>query len=121
MTRLTSIAAAALLAGLAPGPAVAFGISQASFTIEARGSMPVCLQRSREIFERAGLQVLSSGTASVGAEPQDGSVLVTAFCLPNSNTVVMTAVGTDTADTGPVLERLRMEMQNLASNNRPTK
>lgn len=121
MTRLTLLAAAGLLAAFAPSPVRAFGISQASFTITANGSMPVCLQRSREILERAGLRLLSTGTASVGAEPQDGSVLVTAFCLPNSNIVVMTAAGTNTTDTGPVLERLRSTMQPPGVISRPTK
>jgi len=110
MTRLIPIAAA-LIALASPSPSQAFGISQASFTIAANGSMPTCLQRAREILEQTGLRVLSTGSASVGAEPQDGSVLVTAFCLPNANIVVMTAAGTNTNDTGPVLERLRTTMQ----------
>ena len=120
MTRLPLLAGAGLMAAFAAPPALAFGISQASFTIDARGSMPTCLQRSREILERAGLRVLSTGSASVGAEPQDGSVLVTAFCLPSSNIVVMTAAGTNTTDTAPVMERLRTTMQAPAVT-RPTK
>jgi len=119
MTRLTLLAAVGLLAAFAPTPGQAFGISQASFTLTANGSMPICLQRSREILERAGLRILNTGSATVGAEPQDGLVLVTAFCLPNSNIVVMTAAGTNTTDTAPVLERLRTTMMNPVS--RPTK
>ncbi len=124
MTRLIPLAAAGLIGLAAPQPALAFGVSQASFTIAANGSMPACLQRAREILEQSGLRVLSTGSASVGAEPQDASVLVTAFCLPNANTVVMTAAGTNTTDTGPVLERLRSTMQTAqapAVGNRPTK
>ena len=126
MTRLIPLAAAGLIALAAPQPALAFGVSQASFALPANGSMPVCLQRSREILEQSGLRVLSTGSASVGAEPTDGSVLVTAFCLPNANInaniVVMTAAGTNTSDTGPVLERLRTTMQTPPpAAGRPTK
>lgn len=122
MTRLIPLAAAGLLALAAPQPALAFGVSQASFALPANGSMPVCLQRAREILEQSGLRVLSTGSASVGAEPTDGTVLVTAFCLPNANTVVMTAAGTNTSDTGPVLERLRTTMQTPPpAASRPTK
>lgn len=119
MTRTALLAAASMTAWLVPLPAQAFAISQASFSITANGSMPVCLQRARDVLERTGLRVLSTGSASVGAEPQDGSVLVTAFCLPNANVVVMTAAGTNTTDTAPVLERLRSTMQNPIA--RPTK
>lgn len=118
MTRLILLATAGLIVGATAQPAAAFGISQASFTVPANGSMPACLQRAREILEQTGLRVLSTGSASVGAEPQDGSVLVTAFCLPNANTVVMTAAGTNTTDTGPVLERLRSTMQTPPPANR---
>lgn len=122
MTRLIPLAAAGLIALAAPQPALAFGVSQASFALPANGSMPVCLQRAREILEQSGLRVLSTGSASVGAEPTDGTVLVTAFCLPNANIVVMTAAGTNTSDTGPVLERLRTTMQTPPpATGRPTK
>ena len=120
MTRLFLLATASLAAWAVPQPAAAYAISQASFSIAANGSMPNCLQRAREILQQTGLNVLSTGSSSVGAEPQDGSVLVTAFCLPNANTVVMTAAGTNTTDTAPVLERLRATMQ-TATAPRPTK
>ena len=120
MTRI-ALLAAGLIGLAATPPAAAFGVSQASFTIAANGSMPACLQRAREVLEQSGLRVLSTGTSSVGAEPADGSVLVTAFCLPNANAVVVTAAGTNTNDTGPVLQRVQTAMQAPPAATRPTK
>lgn len=110
MIRPALLAAATLGATLA-SPAGGFGISQSSYTINVNGSMPLCLQRARDILGQSGLRVLSTGGASVGAETEDGRVLVTIFCLPHANAVVMTAAGSNTNDTAPVLERVRTTVQ----------
>lgn len=120
MTRQSTIVATAVLA-LAAAPVAAVGISQASFTMNANGSMSLCLQGARSVLEQAGLQVMSTGTSSIGAEPQDGRVLVTAYCLPSVNLVVLTAAGQRTDDTLPVLERLRRVMQRPTPPLRPIK
>ena len=93
MTRRSMTVATAVLALTAALVAAAIGISQASLTINANGSMPLCLQRARTVLEQAGLQVLNTSAFSIGAEPQDGRVLVTAYCLPSDNLVVLTAAG----------------------------
>ena len=107
MKCLLLLAIASLAAWAMPRPAAAYGISQVRFTLVANGSMPTCLSRSRELLEQAGMQVLSTGSFTVGAEPRDGTVLITAYCLPDANLVILSVAGARTADTAPVLERLR--------------
>ena len=121
MTCRATIVATAVLALAAAPVAAAIGISQASFTINANGSMPLCLQRARSVLEQAGLQVLNTSASSIGAEPQDGRVLVTAYCLPSVYLVVLTAAGQHTDDTLPIMERLRMVMQQPMPPLRPVK
>ncbi|HEY4253107.1 MAG TPA: hypothetical protein VGM87_17990 [Roseomonas sp.] len=98
---------AAGLAALPMAQASAYGVSQIHFSINRNSPMPDCHQRARDVLERAGLRVLGTGNASVGAEPQDGQTLATIYCIPSAGVVVATVAGENTAATAPVLERIR--------------
>ena len=107
MKCLLLLAIASLAAWATPRPAAAYGVTQVHATLVANGSMATCLDRSRNLLEQAGLRHLGTGSSSVGAEPHDGSLLVTAYCLPDANLVVLTVAGARAADTSPVLNRVR--------------
>lgn len=105
--RIATLAALVSLLALSSVPAGAYGINQVHFSIQANTSMPACHQRAREVLERSGYRILGTGTSSVGAEPSDGSTLITAYCVPGPGVVILTVVGENTAATAPVLERIR--------------
>lgn len=105
--RLSALCFVTALAALPLSQANAYGVSQIHFSIGRNSPMPDCHQRARDVFERAGLRVLGTGNASVGAEPQDGTTLATIYCIPSAGVVVATVAGDNTQTTAPVLERIR--------------
>lgn len=105
--RFATLAAFAALLALPALPAGAYGVSQVHFSIQANTPMPACHQRAREVLERAGYRILGTGTSSIGAEPNDGTTLITAYCVPGPGFVVVTVAGENTAATAPVLENIR--------------
>ncbi|MDB5381856.1 MAG: hypothetical protein JWO26_1488 [Rhodospirillales bacterium] len=113
--RIATLAALAGLLALPTLPAGAYGVSQVHFSIQANTAMPACHQRAREVLERAGFRILGTGTSSIGAEPQDGTTLITAYCVPAPGVVVITVAGENTAATAPVLERIREAWQGAAT------
>lgn len=109
--RIATLAALVGLLALPALPAGAYGISQMHFSIQANTSMPACHQRAREVLERAGFRILGTGASSIGAEPSDGTTLITAYCVPAAGVVILTVAGETTAATAPVLERIREAWQ----------
>jgi len=109
--RIATLAALAGLLALPALPAGAYGVSQVHFSIQANTPMPACHQRAREVLERSGFRILGTGTSSIGAEPTDGTTLITAYCVPGPGVVVVTVAGENTAATAPVLERIREAWQ----------
>lgn len=109
--RIPTLAALVGLLALPALPVGAYGVSQVHFSIQANTTMTACHQRAREVLERAGYRILGTGTSSIGAEPSDGSTLITAYCVPGPGVVVLTVAGENTAATAPVLERIRAAWQ----------
>ena len=113
--RIATLAARVGLLIMPALPAGAYGVSQVHFSIQANTAMPACHQRARDVLERAGFRILGTGTSSIGAEPTDGSTLITAYCVPGPGVVVITVAGQTTAATAPVLERIRETWQGGAT------
>ncbi len=109
--RIATLAALVGLLALPAFPAGAYGVSQVHFSIQANTPMPACHQRARDVLERSGFRILGTGTSSIGAEPSDGTTLITAYCVPGPGVVVITVAGENTAATAPVLERIREAWQ----------
>ncbi|MBR0657503.1 hypothetical protein [Plastoroseomonas arctica] len=117
--RTATLAALAGLLALPALPAGAYGVSQVHFSIQANTPMPACHQRARDVLERSGFRILGTGTSSIGAEPTDGTTLITAYCVPGPGVVVVTVAGENTAATAPVLERIREAWQGASAPTAP--